>query len=141
MRHVIKTGGDNRVLATFSDGQPALVQVPNQKGSLYYLGIPLVADSLIELLDRILAGCGAQSPIRFLGPNSEHVRRLEYRAVRSGDGWLAFVNNLDPKHDCQVQLATDLKFGCIRNLTLESDLSPRFTVPAGETYILKLQNR
>jgi hypothetical protein len=54
---------------------------------------------------------------------------------------LAFVNNLDRKHDREVKLATDLKFSGIRNLTLESDLTPSFTLPAGETYILRLKNQ
>jgi hypothetical protein len=141
VRHVLKLGGDNRVLATFSDGQPALVQVPIQKGSIYYLAIPLVTDSMVELMDGVLAGCAAQSPIRFLTPSGKHVSRLEYRAIKASDFWLAYVNNLDRKQDLQVELATDLKLSGIRNLTLESDLAPRFTLPAGETYILKLTTR
>jgi hypothetical protein len=141
VRHVLKLGGDNRVLATFSDGQPALVQVPIQKGSIYYLAIPLVTDSMVELMDGVLAGCAAQSPIRFLTPSGKHVSRLEYRAIKASDFWLAYVNNLGRKQDLQVELATDLKLSGIRNLTLESDLAPRFTLPAGETYILKLTTR
>jgi hypothetical protein len=63
---------------------------------------------------------------------------LEYRAIKTSDGWLAFVNNLDRKRDQQVRIASNLEFSGIRNLTLESDLTPSFTVPAGETYVLKL---
>jgi len=140
VRHVLKIGGDNRVLATFSDRQPALVQVPLQKGSLYYLAIPLVPGSMVELMAGLLAGCGAQSPIRFLTPDGKHVSGLEYRAIKTTDGWLAFVNNLDRKREQRVTLASDLKFKGLRNLTLESDLAHSFTVPAGETYILKLTN-
>ncbi len=138
VRHVLKAGGKNRVLATFPDLQPAIVQVPIEKGSIYYLAIPLVSDSMVELMDAILAGCGAQGPIRFLTPDGNHVSGLEYRAIKASNGWLAFVNNLDRKRDLQVKLTTSLKFSGIRNLTLESDVAPSFTVPAGETYILKL---
>ena len=141
MRHVLKVGAGNRVLATFPDGQPALVQVPIQKGSIYYLAIPLVTDSMVELMGGVLTGCGAQSAIRFLTPEGKHVSGLEYRVINTGDGWLAYVNNLDRKQDLQVKLATDLKLRGIRNLTLETDLTPRFTLPAGETYILKLTTR
>ena len=137
VRHVLKVGGDNRVLATFPDHQPALVQVPIRKGAIYYLAIPLVSDSMVELMERVLAGCGSQSPVRFLTPDGKHVRGLEYRAIRSGEGWLAFVNNLDRKHDQQIRLTANITFS-IRNLTLETDLEPSFVVPAGETYILKL---
>ena len=138
VRHVLQVGGDNRVLATFPDHQPAIVQVPMEKGGIYYLAIPLVSDSMVELMDGVLAGCGAQSPIRFLTPDGKHVSGLEYRAIKTSDGWLAFVNNLDRKRDRQVKLTSKLKFSGIRNLTLESDLTPSFAVPAGETYILKL---
>jgi hypothetical protein len=37
----VRVGGDNRVLATFPDRQPTIVQVPREKGSIYYLAIPL----------------------------------------------------------------------------------------------------
>ena len=85
----------------------------------------------------VLAGCGAQSSIRFLTPEGKHVSGLEYRAIKTRDGCLAFVNNLDRRRDQQVRLTADLTFS-IRNLTLETDLGPSFVVPAGETYILKL---
>ena len=137
VRHVLKVGAGNRVLGTFPDRQPAVVQVPMDKGSIYYLAIPLVSDSMVELMDGVLAGCGAQSPIRFLTPEAKHVSALEYRAIKTSDGWLAFVNNLDRKHDQQVRLKANLTFR-IRNLTSETDLGPSFAVPAGETYILKL---
>jgi hypothetical protein len=140
VRHVLKVGGANRVLATFPDRQPAIVQVPMAIGSIYYLAIPLVSDSMVELLDGVLAGCGAQSPIRFLTPQGKHVSGLEYRAIKTRDGWLAFVNNLERKRDLQVKLAAALKFSRLRNLTLESELTPIFVVPAGETYILKLND-
>jgi hypothetical protein len=138
VRHVLKVGGDNRVLVTFLDRQPAIVQVPLEKGSLYYLAIPLVSDSMVKFMDGVLTSCGAQSPVRFLTPDGRHVAGLEYRAIRTSEGWLAFVNNLDRKRDRQVTLATSLKVTDIRNLTLETDLASTFTVPAGETYILRL---
>ncbi len=141
VRHVLKVGGDNRVLATFPGGQPALIQVPVQKGSIYYLAIPLVGDSMVEMMEGVLAASGTQSPIRFLTADGKHVRGLEYRAIKSGEDWLAFVNNLDRRRDQEVKLATDLRFAGVRNLTLECDLPPRFTVPAGETYILRLRHR
>ena len=86
------------------------------------------------------AGSGLQSPIRFLSPEDKHVSGLEYRAIKISDGWLAFVNNLDRQRDQQVKLTTTLKFTGVRNLTLERGLGPRFTLPAGETYILRLMN-
>jgi hypothetical protein len=139
VRHLLKVGGGNRVLATFPDQQPAIVQVPMEKGNLYYLAIPLMSDSMVELMDGVLAGCGAESPIRFLTPEGQHVSGLEYRVIKTSDGWLAFVNNLDRKRDQQVKLTAKLTFSGIRNLTLETDLAPSFTLPAGETYILKLK--
>jgi hypothetical protein len=140
VRHTLKISGGNRVLATFADRQPAIVQVPVKKGSIYYLAIPLVRDSMVELMDAILADRNAQSPIQFLTSDGGNAGGLEYRAIKTGDGWLAFVNNLDRNRDQQVKLTTKLKFAGIRNLTLERDLTPSFTVPAGETYLLRLTN-
>ncbi len=140
VRHVLKIGGGNRVLATFQDQRPAIVQVPTGSGSIYYLAIPLVHDSMIEFMDGIVAACGAQSPIQFLTPDAKHVSGLEYRAIQGSDGWLAYVNNLDRQRDHRVKLVTKLKFTRIRNLTLETDLAPTFTLPAGETYIMRLEN-
>jgi hypothetical protein len=138
VRHVLKVGSDNRVLGTFSDDQPAIVQVPVDQGHFYYLAMPLLAESMAELMDGILDHCGVQRPIRFLTPDGKHVSGLEYRAIQSGDGWLAYVNNLNRQQDQPVKLVTRLVLNGIRNLTLERDLSPSFTVPAGETYILRL---
>jgi hypothetical protein len=138
VRQVLKVGGDDRVLATFTDQQPAIVQVPLAKGSIYYLAIPLVPDSMVELMDAILAGAGLQSPIRFLSPEGKRVSGLEYRAIKTSGGWLAFVNNLNRQHDQQIELATKLRITGVRNLTLERDLGRRFMLPAGETYILRL---
>jgi hypothetical protein len=89
---------------------------------------------------RLLARCGAQSPVRFLTPDGKHFSGLEYRVIQTTDGWLAFVHNLDRQREQRVALVSDLKFKGLRNLTLESDLVPSFTAPAGETYILKLTN-
>jgi hypothetical protein len=140
VRQVLKVGGDNRVLATFADQQPAIVQAPLAKGNIYYLAIPLVPDSMVELMDAILANSGLQSPIRFLSPEGKRVSGLEYRVIKTSGGWLAFVNNLDRQRDQQVELTTKLKLTGIRNLTLERDLERRFALPAGETYILRLTN-
>jgi hypothetical protein len=138
VRHVLQVGAGNRVLGTFPDRQPAIVQVPMDKGSIYYLAIPLVSDSMVELMDGVLASCGSQSPIRFLTPEGKHVSGLEYRAIKTSEGWLAFVNNLDRKRDQQVRLTANVTLS-IRNLTLETEMGPRFVVPAGETYVLKLK--
>ena len=138
VRHVLKVGPANKVLATFPDEQPALVQVPVGQGAVYYLAIPLVPASMVELMDAVLAAGGVSRPVRFLTPDGAHVPGLEYRAIKTADGWLAYVNNLDRKNDKQLKLATGLQLSRIRNLTLETDLPLSFTLPAGETYILRL---
>ncbi len=77
--------------------------------------------------------------VRFLSPAGRRVPRLEYGAVESPGGWLAYVNNLDAKQGQQIKLAGGLKFRGLRNLTLENDLPLEFTLPAGETWILRLR--
>jgi hypothetical protein len=138
VRHVLKIGPTNKVLATFPDEQPALVQVPVGQGAVYYLAIPLVPASMAELMNAVLAAGGVYRPVRFLTPDGAHVPGLEYRAIKTADGWLAYVNNLDRKNDKQLKLATSHELSGIRNLTLETDLPLSFTLPAGEIYILRL---
>ena len=69
--------------------------------------------------------------VRFLSPDGRRVPRLEYRAVETLGGWLAYVNNLDAKQTRQIKLASRVKFRGVRNLTLENDLPQECTLPAG----------
>jgi hypothetical protein len=139
VRHIATVAGQARVLATFEEGQPAIVEIPTGKGAIYYLAIPLLHDGMVELMDRLVAKAGIQRPVRFLSPGGNRARGLEYRAVHTASGWLAYVNNLDRKEARQAKLLSAVKFRGIRNLTLDTDLPLSFTVPAGETYILKLE--
>ena len=100
--------------------------------------IPLVPASMAELMNAVLAAGGVSHPVRFLTPDGVHVPGLEYRAIKTADGWLAYVNNLDRQNDKQLKLASGPKLSGVRNLTLETDLPLSFTLPAGETYILRL---
>ena len=85
-----------------------------------------------------LAAGGVSRPVRFLTPDGAHVPGLECRAIRTADGWLAYANNLDRRNEKQLKLATGLELSRVRNLTMETDSPLSFTVPGGETYILRL---
>jgi beta-galactosidase GanA len=139
VRHVLKVAGADKVLGTFEKGEPAIVEVPVGKGSVYYLAIPLVHDSMVELMDRLVAKVGTERQVRFTSPDGKRVPGLEYRALKTADGWLAYVNNLDRDKAKELKLASAVKFAGITNLTLATDLPLSFTLPAGETYILKLK--
>jgi hypothetical protein len=139
VRHIAKVAADAKVLATFEGGQPAIVELPAQKGTIYYLAIPLVHDSMVEFMDRLVVRAAVPRPVRFLSPDGQRVSNLEYRAVKTPSGWLAYVNNLDRKEARQLNLTSDIRFSGIRNLTLETDLPLAFTLPAGETWILRLK--
>jgi hypothetical protein len=139
VRHVAKLEGQGTVLARFDDGHPAIVQIPVQQGAIFYLAIPLVRESMVELMDRLIAKAGVRREVRFLSPSGERVPGLEYRAIQQPGGWLAYVNNLDRKQARELKLATAFHVSGIRNRTLERDLPASFTLPAGETWILELK--
>jgi hypothetical protein len=139
VRHITKVEGQGTVLARFEEGQPAIVEIPAGQGAIYYLAIPLVRRSMVALMDRLLAKAGVQREVRFLSPEGKHVPGLEYRAIKAQSSWLAYVNNLDRRQARQVKLTSEIKFRGIRNLTLERDLPLSFLVPAGETFILRLE--
>ena len=98
----------------------------------------MVPASMAEPMNAVLAAAGVSRPVRFLTPDGAHVPGLEYRAIKTADGWLAYVNNLDRRNDKQLKLVTGPKLSGVRNLTLETDLPLSFTLPDGETYILRL---
>lgn len=139
VRHVAQVDGAGKVLARFQEGQPAIVEIPAGKGAVYYLAIPLVHDSMVELMDRLVAKAGVPREVRFLSPEGKRVPGLEYRAIKTPGGWLAYVDNLDRNESRQVKLSSPTEFRGIRNLTLDSDLPLDFAVPGGETYILRLK--
>ncbi|MFI5378443.1 MAG: beta-galactosidase trimerization domain-containing protein [Tepidisphaerales bacterium] len=139
VRHVAKVSDAGKVLGRFEDGQPAIVEIPAGQGAVYYLAIPLVHDSMAGFLDRLVAKAGIPRPVRFLSPEGQRVSHLEYRAVKTPEGWLAYVNNLDRKEARQLKLSSDIKFTALRNLTLEADLPFTFTLPAGETWVVRLK--
>jgi len=53
-------------------------------------------------MNAVLAAAGVSRPVRFLTPDGAHVTGLECRAIKTADGWLAYVNNLDRKNDKQL---------------------------------------
>ena len=138
VRHMAAVGPNDKVLAKFDSGDPAIVEVPVGKGSIYYLAIPLVKESMVEVVDRILAASGTEKPVRFLSSDGSRAAGLEYRAIRTNDGWLAYVNNLDRDKAKELKLTGNVAFKGITNLTLLRDLPLTFTLPAGETWVLKL---
>ena len=138
VRHISRVAGRGQVLARFDEGSPALVEVPVGQGAIYYLAIPLVQDSMVEVLNRLMARVGLSRPVRFLTASGKRVPGLEYRAIKTPGGWLAYVNNLNRQEDCQMHLSSEILFRSIWNLTLEKNMPLNFTVPAGENYLLKL---
>ena len=138
VRHIAKVEGPGTVLARFEEGQPAIVEIPAGKGAIYYLAIPLVHDSMVELVDRLLTNAGVAREVRFVSPDGKRAAGLEYRAIKTAGGWLAYVNNLNRKEARPLKLASGSKVSGIRNLTLQTDLPAEFTLPAGETWILRL---
>jgi hypothetical protein len=139
VRHLSQVGPADVVLAKFDTGEPAIVEVPMGAGKIYYLAIPLVRDSMVEVIDRVLAAAGVPRTVNFLSPEGKRVPGLEYRAIPTPEGWLAFVNNLDRDQAKELVVSGPLKFAAVSNLTLAQELPTRFTLPAGETYVLKLK--
>ncbi len=140
VRHVAQVTSPGKVLASFDNGQPAIAEIPVDRGAIFYLAIPLVHDSMVEMLDRLITKSDIRREVRFLSPEGGRAPRLESRAIRTRDGWLAYVNNLDRKESRQLKLASPIKFSGIRNLILERDLPLSFTLPPGETWIMKLKD-
>ncbi|HLA40563.1 MAG TPA: beta-galactosidase, partial [Candidatus Glassbacteria bacterium] len=86
--------GTNKVLATFTDGSPALVLVQKGAGRVYYLAAPLVAEDYHRVLELLAERLGVQRPLLGIASDGGLVTGAEVRAVERPDHYLMYASNL-----------------------------------------------
>jgi beta-galactosidase GanA len=86
--------GNNKVLARFDDGKPALVLVRAGKGSLYYLASPLKTSDYHPLLSPLADQVGLNRPVVCIGTDGNLVTGAEVRAVERSNDYLVYASNL-----------------------------------------------
>jgi beta-galactosidase GanA len=84
---------EHRVLATFSDGTPAIFSLLYGKGEMYYLASALSPQDYARVVDSIIE---AQGVVRSTG---ENLWGVEARAVTYGDAHLLYLSNFDKQEE------------------------------------------
>ncbi len=86
--------GNNKVLARFDDGEPAIILVKPGKGSLYYLASPLRTGDYHLLLSPLANLAGLNRPVVGVNKNGDLVTGAEVRAVEREKDYLVYASNL-----------------------------------------------
>jgi hypothetical protein len=88
--------GNNKVLARFNDGKPAIICILKGKGSLYYLAAPLKTADYHILLSPLAELSGLNRPVVGIGRDGRLVTGAEVRSIEEGSDYLVYASNLTP---------------------------------------------
>ncbi len=86
--------GQNKILARFDDGSPAMVLVKAGKGSLYYLASPLKTSDYHRLLVPIAEHARLNRPVLGVDREGMPVTGAEIRGVERDRDYLVYASNL-----------------------------------------------
>ncbi len=86
--------GKNKVLASFSDGNPAIVLVKTGRGTVYYLAAPLAAMDYHQLFAPLAEKLELRRPLVGVDASGELVTGAEVRAVERENDYLMYASNL-----------------------------------------------
>jgi len=108
--------GNNKVLARFDDGEPAIILVKQGRGSLYYLASPLRTGDYHLLLSPLANLAGLNRPVVGINKYGDLVTGAEVRAVEREKDYLVYASNLtsgpvefDLKGENMPSAITDLR--------------------------------
>jgi hypothetical protein len=135
----IKLSAPARVLGTFADGNPALVQIKRGKGHIFYLASPLEPASMTALLDRLYASCGVARPVTARLSDGRLPSEFECRAVKHEGRTLVYLMNLGTEAR-EVKLTSGSKISSVQNLTFNTIIGTTLTVPPKEVFILQVDS-
>ena len=88
--------GGNKVLATFTDGAPALVLIEKGKGRIYYLAAPLKAEDYMAILEPLAERLELTRPLLAIDSQGDPVTGAEVRSVERKNDYLIYASNLGP---------------------------------------------
>ncbi len=86
--------GKNQVLATFEDGNPAIILVRQGKGLLYYLAAPLTESSSSLLMEKLAPIAGLKRPVVGVDNKGHLITGAEIRSIERENDYLVYACNL-----------------------------------------------
>jgi hypothetical protein len=138
-RQAIAVSGGHEKLATFPDGQPALVSLRRGLGIIYYSATSFPRQSLSRLLDCVFDAAGVDRPVRVQGENGSSLENVEARFVSSKAGKLLYAVNFNEQSvNVRVEVNGHPARGLFELRKQEKVTGEHISVPAGETLIFRL---
>jgi beta-galactosidase len=127
------------VLVRFEDGRPGLLRSAVGRGRVYFCGARLAEESLLALMERLLAEAGIRPMVEVREADGSRPADIEARAVEHEGAVLAYVIN-SRTSPLEVALEFDRPLAEIEDLrTLErGPFTGRVTVPARDTALYRL---
>ena len=139
-RQDIVVSPNHEKLATFSDGQPALVSLRRGLGIIYYSATSFTRQSLSRLLDCVFDAAGVDRPVRVRGENGSPPGNVEARFVSSNTGkFLYAVNFNEQSVDARIEVNGRPARGLFELRKQEKLTGEHINLPAGETLIFRLE--
>ena len=86
--------GKNKVLASFPDGNPAIVLVKTGRGTVYYLAAPLSAMDYHQLFAPLAEKLQLRRPLVGVDASGKLVTGAEVRALERKNDYLMYASNL-----------------------------------------------
>lgn len=142
IRQEIKLTGAHEVLATFADGQPAIVRRKLGAGSAVYVAMQLDEASMAQLLDWVYDRAGVKRMARVTDPAGQRIAGLETRTVAGPEGTLTYLYNMtDRTVKAVVQPAANLPVRSLEDLTYARTVKPDAVLELGpyDWVVLKLK--
>lgn len=132
----VRVTGNGKVVATFADGSPAMVEISRGTGRILYLAIPLETSSVTALVDYLVGKLGVTRMLTVTSPDGTRVPGVEVRSRTSDQGVVAYVWNLSGS-DRTLTMAPGVAYSGITNLSAETPQPGlTITVPNKETVFL-----
>jgi len=139
VRQIFEMKGNAKILARYTHGEPAIVQMPAGKGLIYYSGSLLEERSYARLLETVFREAGITRPVRMRMVGGGDSRNIEARFAPLGSRKLFYVVNYSP---APARLAVDSAAARVSHLLeLRGGKEIRgveITVPAHQTAIYEM---
>lgn len=139
VRQIFEAKSSAKILARYSHGEPAIVQMPAGKGIIYYSGSLLEERSYARLLEAVFREAGVTRPVRMRMAGGGDAWNVEARYAPLGRRKLLYVVNYNPT---PARLGVDAGPGRINHLLELRDGSEirgaEITVPAHQTAIYEM---
>jgi len=139
IKQTIRIDGVNKVLASYKDGGPAVVQRNFGKGQVLYLASELEHSSLGDFLDWVYDMVEVYRPVRVKSVNGGRVDGLESRTVKGRQGYLTYLYNMTERTVNVKLKPEDIKADTIEDLTYTRKIQPKSVIEVGpyDFYILR----